>query len=221
MLFSQTLGRMKEENEYVWLDGMLLKEEHLVKLAMNVGSFALAEHYLCALLAHGLMYGKTEIVDRVNEVRDFYGAPKIPMPGNEISKACRKTDSQDDKARAVFKKMSLDERRKVLRSSLSMLRSNYHLFNYGCHWLGVFLVIRDRLEGESLKMKDFIDYANEIMPADWPLKLKMSLNTYKNFGREIDFNDKGEAYYDMEKCPQKEVCDTLWDIIKQMILTTV
>ena len=191
---------MKEENEYVWLDGMLLKEEHLVKLAMNVGSFALAEHYLCALLAHGLMYGKTEIIDRVNEVRDFYGAPKIPMPGNEISKACRKTDSQDDKARAVFKKMSLDERRKVLRSSLSMLRSNYHLFNYGCHWLGVFLVIRDRLEGESLKM---------------------SLNTYKNFGREIDFNDKGEAYYDMEKCPQKEVCDTLWDIIKQMILTTV
>ena len=70
-------------------------------------------------------------------------------------------------------------------------------------------------------MEDFIDYANEIMPADWPLKLKMSLNTYKNFGREIDFNDKGEAYYDMEKCPQKEVCDTLWDIIKQMILTTV
>ena len=46
---------MKEENEYVWLDGMLLKEEHLVKLSMNAGCFTVAEHYLCALLAHGLM----------------------------------------------------------------------------------------------------------------------------------------------------------------------
>ena len=213
---------MKEENEYVWLDGMLLKEEHLVKLSMNAGSFAVAEHYLCALLAHGLMCGKTDIIDRVNEVREYYGAPKIPMAGNGMSRTCsRQTDSLDDKARTVFKKMSLDERRNVLRNSLSLLRSNHHLFHYACHWLGVFLVIRDRLEGESLKMKDFIDYSSTIMPADWPDKLKMGLNTYKNFGREIDFNDKGEAYYDMENCPQKELCDTLWDIIKQMILTTV
>ena len=53
------------------------------------------------------------------------------------------------------------------------------------------------------------------------MTLKMGLSTYKNFGREIDFNDKREAYYDMENCPQKELCETLWDIIKQMILTTV
>lgn len=212
----------KEANEYAWLDGMLLKEEHLIKLAMNVGNYAQAEHYLCALLAHGLMYGKTEIIDRVNEVRDFYGVPKIPVAGDGMSKTCsRQSDSLDDKARLMFKKMSLDERRNVLRDCLTLLRAQHHLFNYACHWLGVFLVIRDRLEGDSLKMKDFIGYANSIMPADWPLKLKMSMNTYKNFGREIDFNDKDEAYYDMENCPQKELCDTLWDIIKQMILTTV
>ena len=212
----------KVENEYVWLDGMLLKEEHLVKLAMNVGCYAQAEHYLFALLAHGVVYGKQEIMEKVNEVREFYGVPKIPMADNEVSRDCsRQGDSLDDKVRTVFRKMTLEERRKVLRSSLSLLRTNHRLFMYARHWLGVFLVIRDRLEGDSLKMKDFIDYANDIMPLDWPDTLKMGLNIYKNFAREIGCNDKGEAYYDMENCPQKELCDTLWDIIKQTILTIV
>ena len=139
-----------------------------------------------------------------------------------MSRDCgRQGDSLDDRARTAFRKMTIEERKKLLRSSLSLLRTNHHLFIYARHWLGVFLVIRDRLEGDKLKMKDFIGYANDIMPLDWPITLKMGLNTYKNFGREIDINDKGEAYYDMENCPQKELCDTLWDIIKQMILTTV
>lgn len=211
-----------EENEYVWLDGMLLKEEHLVKLAMNVGNYALAEHYLLALLAHGVVYAKQEVIEQVNDVREFYGVPRIPLAGNEISRVNRSNGkSMDDKARAMFRKMTLEARRQVLRDSLSVLRTQYHLFLYARHWLGVFLVIRDRLEGYSLKMKDFINYANEILPADWPDHLKMGINTYKNFGREISFDDKHEAYYDMEHCPQKELCHTLWDIIKQMILTTV
>ena len=134
----------KGENEYVWLDGMLLKEEHLVKLAMNVGNYAQAEHYLFALLAHGVVYGKHEIIEKVNEVREFYGVPKIPMAGNEVSRDFAKQgDSLDNKARVVFRKMAIEERRKLLRSSLSLLRSNHHLFIYARHWLGVFLVIRD------------------------------------------------------------------------------
>ena len=159
----------KEEKEYVWLDGMLLKEEHLVKLAMNVGNYAQAEHYLFALLAHGVVYGKHELLEKVNEVREYYGVPKIPDAGNEVSRGGgRQGNSMDDKARAAFRKMEVEERRNILRSSLSLLRNNHHLFTYARHWLGVFLVIRDRLEGEALKMKDFIDYANTIMPADWP-----------------------------------------------------
>ena len=41
-------------------------------------------------------------------------------------------------------KMTIEERKKLLRSSLSLLRTNHHLFIYARHWLGVFLVIRDR-----------------------------------------------------------------------------
>ena len=209
------------KNEYVYLDGMMLNEEHLMKLAKNVGCYAQAEHYLFALLAHGVICGKREVIDMVNEVRELYGVPKIPVGNQTVDGNGSKADALDDRARMIFKKMARNEQRKVLRSSLSQLRANHHLFIYARHWLGVFLVIRDRLEGESLKMKDFIDYACDIMPSDWPETLKMRLSTYKNFGREIDYCDKGEAYYDMGNCPQKELCDTLWDIIRQMILTTV
>ena len=213
---------MKEEKQYVYLDGMLLNEEHLMKLALNVGSYAMAEHYLFALLAHGVIYGKNDVIHIVNEVREHYGVPKIPLANMEINvKGCEKRNSTDEKARLIFRSMDKEIRRHVLKESLSYLRANYHLFIYARHWLGVFLVIRDRLEGEALKMKDFIGYANAIMPADWPDTLKMGLSTYKNFGREIDLSDKHEAYYDMDNCPQKELCETLWSIIKQMILTTI
>ena len=219
---SQFLERMEKElSEYIFLDGMWLQEKQLLKLAMNVGNFALAEHYLCALLANAVIYGKRDVILKVNEVREFYGVPQIPTPGNEVTKDCsRQGDSLDNKARVIFRKMPVEERKELLRSCLTLLRTNHHLFIYARHWLGVFLVIRDRLEGNSLKMKNFIGYANDIMPLDWPKTLKMDLNTYKNFGREIDFKDKDEAYYDMENCPQRELCDTLWDIIKQTILTT-
>ena len=33
-------------SEYIYLDGMWLKGEQLLKLAMNVGNYAQAEHYL-------------------------------------------------------------------------------------------------------------------------------------------------------------------------------
>ena len=55
----------KDLSEYVCLDGVYVREEQVVKMAMNAGSFAVAEHYLCALLAHGLMYGKTDIINKV------------------------------------------------------------------------------------------------------------------------------------------------------------
>jgi hypothetical protein len=73
--------------------------------------------------------------------------------------------------------------------------------------------------GESLKQTGFFDFAKEITPANWPVRLRIGENTSKNFGREIDEDDRGEAYYDMENCPQKELCDTFWEIVKSMILT--
>ena len=70
----------KDLSEYVCLDGVYVREEQVVKMAGNAGSFAVAEHYLCALLAHGLMYGKTDIINKVNEVREQYQVLPFAKP---------------------------------------------------------------------------------------------------------------------------------------------
>ena len=41
----------KDLSSYVCVDGVYVKEEQVVKMAMNAGSFTVAEHYLCALRA--------------------------------------------------------------------------------------------------------------------------------------------------------------------------
>ncbi len=207
--------------EYVYLDGMYLKEEQLLKLALNVGDFAHAEHYLCALLAYGVVNGKKTVIDRVNEVREHYGVPAIPTPEHDDADddGMRQGDSVDDRARSAFLIMDDEERKEVLRRSLKLLRSQYHLFRHSIHWLGIYLVVRDRLVGEGLKMRGFISYSREVMPTEWPASLTMNENTYKNVGKLISYEDRHEAYFDMDNNPQKELCDRFWEIVKQQIFT--
>ena len=69
--------------EYIYLDGMWLKEEQLLKMASNAGSWNVAEHYLCAYLTNALINGNTEAIKRVNEIRDLYQLDAIPFT-NEI-----------------------------------------------------------------------------------------------------------------------------------------
>jgi hypothetical protein len=214
----------RDLSEYVCLDGVYVKEDQVVKMAGNAGSFAVAEHYLCALLANAVIYGKRDVILKVNEVREFYHVPLIPLPEDreEEDDAWHHTGlncTADDQARFVFQKMTKEERRDVLKRSMSYLRENYHLFIYTRHWLSIFLVVRDRLVGESLKQTGFFGLAKEITPDNWPIRLRIGENTSKNFGREIEEDDRGEAYYDMKQNPQKQLCDTFWEIVKSMILT--
>ncbi len=211
----------KNLSEYVYLDGMLLKEEQLLKLSKNVGCYAQAEHYLFALLAHGVINGKREVIDMVNEVRELYGVPKIPVGNQESTFTRSRAESLDDKARMLFKKMPIDKRREILKEALRRLRTQFHLFIYSKHWQGVFSVIRDRLEGDALKQNAFIAYAGEITPEDWPDSLKIRQNTIKNFARDTDSSEKGEAYYDRDYNPQQEICETFWNILKEAIFAAI
>ena len=74
----------KELSEYIFLDGMWLQEKQLLKLAMNVGNFALAEHYLCALLADAVIKGRREAIVEVNKVREHYGVNAIPLGKDDL-----------------------------------------------------------------------------------------------------------------------------------------
>lgn len=214
----------KNFSEYIYLDGMWLKEEQLLKLAMNVGNYALAEHYLCALLADAVIKGRREVITEVNKVREHYGVTPIPLSeddledDNDLMGRTRLT-AADEHARRRFLNMPREDRLCILRKSMDRLIADYHLFNYARHWLSIFMVVRDRLVGESLNQTSFLTLANEITPEGLPLKLRFGENTRKNMGREICEVDRGEVYYRMKRNPQKQLCDTFWDIVKDTILT--
>jgi hypothetical protein len=53
----------------------------------------------------------------------------------------------------------------------------------------------------------------------WPGELQIGERTLSNFGRCVAYKDRLEAYYDMEKNPWAELCDTYWNLLMQQILT--
>ena len=216
---------MKEQNkELLYLDGMWLRQEHLLNLAMGVGNYAQAEHYLFALLADAVVKGKREAILEVNKVREHYGVKAIPLGQDDLQedddlKGKTRLTAADEQAKRLFLKMTEEERLELLRKCMRRLIADYHLFIYARHWLAIFMVVRDRLMGESLNQSNFMTLANEITPESLPLKLRFGENTRKNLGREICEADRGEVYYRMKRNPQRQLCDTFWDIVKDTILT--
>ena len=211
----------RDLSEYVCLDGVYVREEQLVKMALNAGSFAVAEHYLCALLAHGLLYGKTDIIEKVNEVREQYqvlpfAKPENQGPRDEYGRS--RTESVEMRVRKLYGKMTAEGRKALMRSCLQTLRMQSDLFCHKNDWLGVMLVVRDRLDG-NINQSNFYDYACAITPEDWPEALRIGEHTAKNFSRQLAAEDRTEAYYDMEQNPQAKLCDKLWEIVVQAVLT--
>ena len=89
------MEKTEERLDCVWHDGIRMKDETLVGMAMKAGSYALAEHYLVTLMAHGLMYGFYDYIDLVNEVRAYYRVEKIPVPKKDGS-ADSRADAQEE-----------------------------------------------------------------------------------------------------------------------------
>ena len=133
---SQFLERMEKElSEYIFLDGMWLQEKQLLKLAMNVGNFALAEHYLCALLADAVIKGRREVIVEVNKVREHYGVNAIPLGKDDLQEdddlqGKTRLTAADEQAKRLFLKMTEEERLEVLRKCMCRLIKDYHLFIY-------------------------------------------------------------------------------------------
>ena len=211
----------KDLKEFVSLDGILIREEQIVKMAINAGSFAVAEHYLCALLAHGLIYGKTDIVERVNEVREHYQVlpfkkPEHQVPRDEYGRS--RMESIENKVRNAYGQMTEERQKDLMKSCLQMLRKQCDLFCHKNDWMAVMLVTRDRLDG-NINQNNFTDFARNITPGDWPESLRIGDHTTKNFSRLLMAGDRMEAYYDMKNNPQASLCEKLWEIIVQAVLT--
>ena len=213
----------RDMSEYACVDGVYFREEQVVKMAKNAGSFAVAEHYLCALLAHGLMYAKTEIIDRVNEVREQYQVLPFKKPEHQVARdeyGRSRMESVELKVRKAYGLMTEERRHEVMKQCLQLLRMQSDLFSKKNDWLGVMLVARDRLDG-NINQSNFYEYACAITPEDWPEALRIGEHTAKNFSRQLAAGDRTEAYYDMESNPQEKLCDKLWEIIIQAVLTEI
>lgn len=193
-------------------------------MAKDCGNWTVAEHYLCALLAHAVMCQKTGVIDWVNEVRAYYGM--IPIPKGGTASGYNKSHdkwqpSLDDQARMKYASMNGTKRKDILRECMQRLRvERPDLFLQKIHWMGVYLVVRDRLE-DNLSQTDFFSFAQEITPDDWPEELKIGKTTFNNFGKYVKFEDRYQAYYDMKDNPWKELCDTFWNITKPRLLTEI
>ena len=206
--------------DYVFLDGVWLKQEKLLEMASQAGSMAVAEHYLCAYLTNALMNGNREAIKNLNAIRKVYNLEAIPFTEEDRDNGNSPKDDTDDKARKKYLEMSEDKRVELMQASLQQLRLFHQdLFSTRNHWCGIFLVERDRLDA-GIKKKDFAERAKKMTPSDWPEDLTIGDSTLSNFSHYVLNTDRDKAYYSMKNNPWKELCNTFWEIVKEKILTS-
>ena len=215
------MNMRKDQNvEYIWHDGIRISEDQLVSMAMSAGSLALAEHYVCSLLAHGCGQGLAYLVDRANEIRAHYQAAKYPAPNRDADSnapAGRRNCSTEDLIRKKYRCMTPSERTGMLCACLAGLRANHPgLFRFKNQWQGIYFVVRDRLDA-SVTQCDFVAMAKEATPADWPSRIAISGNEFKNLRRDAQIEDYDEMYYEMDCNPHRVLCDTFWEVMKNWI----
>ena len=216
----------KEEVQYIWHDGATIREDLLITMAKNARGYEEAKGYVMSLMAHGLTYGIRTYIYKVNSILEHHGVAAFPIPDNlceELEEGFKaktpKSTSDDDVARKMYLMMTTEKRKQILMLSLATLLENHsELFRSKNDWMGIYLVIHDRLNG-NLSRSNFTVIVKDVKPIWWPEYLKISQHTMTNFSRCVDFNDRAEAYYDMENNPWKELCDTYWVVLKQLIMT--
>lgn len=209
----------KEEVQYIWHDGVRIREDQLISMAMDAGCYTLAEHYICSLLAHGVINGLAYMIDKVNEIREHYQVRTIPVPHkDEVAGSCHNF-SIDEQVRKKYRRMTTEQRIEIMRTSLERMMANYpKLFVRKKQWQGIYLVIRDRLDG-SLNRTDFVSFIDGATPLGWPLALKVSWGAIKNMSRDLQCADFDLlTYYELDFNPYEELCETFWEVVKEIIM---
>ena len=130
--------------------------------------------------------------------------------------------SQEAKIRSFFNQQDDRTQQVLLREAMGALmavtdHTGKAIFWQKQHWMGVYLVLRDRL-GVRCPQTGFAEYAQKITPLNCPYNLKIGQTTMTNFSKLV-IEDK--PYFEMKHNPFEEVCKTLWDIIFKQILTKI
>ena len=78
------------------LDGIWMNKGQLLKMALNAGSYAFAEHYLFALLFDAFQNGRREVLKEINEVRQHYHVDPLSL-SDDFGNDDNEQDSAADK----------------------------------------------------------------------------------------------------------------------------
>ena len=215
--------RNEERNAiHINLDGATVSEQLLETMAIECKRSDVAEHYLLAYYRQIVIEnGLGHYVELENRVRARYNKNLVHIPeSGEVSRKNHydRDREQNESARKRYQAMSKKERKTIIEESLIVLiKEHRQLFTSKNHWIGLYLVVKDRVDGNMTKL-DFTNGVLGINMDSWPDDLKISERTLSNFARCVDYEDRYEAYYDMESNPWEELCEVYWDILKGQIL---
>ena len=218
---------MRKENDevqYIWNDGATIKFDLFVNMIKQSGHMTIAEHYLLSLYRQVLIEnGLGRYVKIENDARSEFHALPVPMPNDAEAIVPHKQgiaeQTKNDKARAIYQKLDYVHRVALLNEGLNILMCNHgEVFTSAIDWSGIYLVAHDRLDAK-VNRTTFYKLAVDSTPEDWPDELRIGLNTLSNFAHYVSYEDRHEAYYDMDNNPWDELCEVFWNVVRQLLLT--
>ena len=182
----------------------------VIGMAKGAPDYGSAAPFLNSLFYAAKQREDNWLFSQCQDIMEKFGAS--PYPESPASEGNLPNDpSLEKEAKRYFKGLSKGNQLKLLREAMKQLRDS-NVFNKKQHWIGVFLVVRDRLSGDPIQ-SHFTEYAKKFTPNDFPEELKIG-KVMMNVSKKIDTN---ELYYDLENNPYETVCDEFWDTILRLI----
>lgn len=206
--------RKDYDKELIEIDTAPLSITNILKMAQhNIGNTTYTDALL--IYAHSCEPTDLYIIGCVARIAKLRRINEVSLPGapNELLRPQQL--GQDPRAR--YRRLDTATRNKLLKAVLLDMY-NRKWFTTKNHWIGTFLVVRDRLERAGFTQTDFSNMADSITPDEFPERLHISESTMKNFTKVItDPRDRNEAYYDMKNNPQADFCEELWDVLQKKL----
>ncbi len=208
-----------QKNNYVWHDGIYINDDQLLSMALQAGSYQIAEHYLLSLLAHGLQLNIPTYIDKVNEVRTHYGVVPLSAPKNLTTQGTTSRHTPSfEQLRHQYRSMNNEQQKQLLAEALAAFWANHSsLFRRRCHWQGLYLVMKDRLDC-GLAQSDFLVMAMEATPRSWAPQLTINSHVFKNMRHVFPYDNLDRAYYELDYNPQQALCNAFWEVVQQCLL---
>ena len=206
--------RKDYDKEFLEIDTAPLSITNILKMAQhNIGNTTYTDALL--IYAHSCEPTDLYIIGCVARIAKLRRINEVSLPGapNELLRPQQL--AVDPRAR--YRRLDTATRIKLLKAALLDMY-NRKWFTTKNHWIGTFLVVRDRLERAGFTQTDFVNMAESITPEEFPDKMHITESTMKNFTKVItDPHDRNEAYYDMKNNPLADFCEELWDVIQRML----